>query len=90
MDRSRINPSPTRDEVIESAFKKLNKLLDGPGVGDVVTFIGLSKDQINWGSGDDPKEKMRLSENYKIKGIEVHTLFSFEGVEGKFNSVGFL
>lgn len=60
-------------------------------VGDKVKFIGCSKEQIAWGSNDDPY-MLILDRVYTVEYVEVHsqhTKISLKGITGKFNSVCF-
>jgi hypothetical protein len=61
-------------------------------VGDVVEFVGCSKEQINWGNNDDTKN-LNIGNRYIIEGVEVHrshTKIKLQGIVGMFNSVCFV
>jgi len=61
-------------------------------VGDVVEFLGCSKEQINWGSNDDP-HMLNKGKCYIVEAVEVHrqhTKIKLQGIEGMFNSVCFI
>ena len=61
-------------------------------VGDYVKFIGCSKEQIQWGNNDNPKDKLIIDNTYKIVNVEVHsqhTKITLEGIPGRYNSVCF-
>lgn len=60
--------------------------------GDHVRFIGCSKEQILWGSNDDPNSLLFIGDKYYVEKVEVHsyhTKLVLRGVSGKFNSVCF-
>jgi hypothetical protein len=60
--------------------------------GDFVYFIGCSKEQINWGSNDDPNELFEREKLYEIETVDIrsqHTKLTFKTIPGKFNSVCF-
>jgi hypothetical protein len=60
--------------------------------GDLVKFIGCSKEQISWGNNDDPNTILRVGEIYKIIKVDIrssHTKISLDGIVGRFNSVCF-
>lgn len=60
--------------------------------GDLVYFIGCSKEQINWGSNNDPNGLFVKEKLYEIEGVDVrssHTKLTFKKIPGKFNSVCF-
>jgi hypothetical protein len=60
--------------------------------GDLVRFIGCSKEQIQWGNNDDPNLVLSIDELYKISDVDIrssHTKIYLEGISGKFNSVCF-
>lgn len=61
--------------------------------GDTVRFIGCSKEQILWGSNDDPNLLLFLNDFYYVERVEVHsqhTKIEIRGLPGKkFNSVCF-
>ena len=61
-------------------------------IGDRIKFISSSKDQVNWGSNNDPNEILNTDTIYEIEDVEVHswhTKISIVGIKGKFNSVSF-
>lgn len=61
-------------------------------IGDNIKFLGCSKEQIQWGSNDDPTDILVVGETYKVNKVEIHsqhTKISLEGVVGRFNSVCF-
>lgn len=61
-------------------------------IGDNIKFLGCSKEQIQWGSNDDPTDILVIGETYKVNKVEIHsqhTKISLEGVVGRFNSVCF-
>jgi hypothetical protein len=61
-------------------------------VGDLVKFIGCSKEQIQWGNNDDPTRVLEIGRIYKVINVEVHsqhTKITLEGVPGRYNSVCF-
>jgi len=60
-------------------------------VGDVVTFIGGTKEQRNWG-GCDPAYHLITDVKYTVTNVEVksqHTRIELKGLQGCFNSVLF-
>ena len=60
-------------------------------VGDVVTFVGGSKEQRNWG-GCDPAHHLNEGVTYTVTNVEVksqHTRIELKGLQGCFNSVLF-
>jgi len=60
-------------------------------VGDVVTFIGGTKEQRNWG-GCDPAYHLIIDVKYTVTNVEVksqHTRIELKGLQGCFNSVLF-
>ena len=60
--------------------------------GDLVKFIGCSKEQINWGSNDDPNKCLFVGNTYFVEKVDVHsqhTKIELRGVYGRFNSVCF-
>ena len=62
-----------------------------PQVGDLVTFNGWTKEQVNWGNNDIPY-MLILGRQYIIDKVETytwHTKVKIKGVIGKFNSVHF-
>lgn len=66
--------------------------MDRIQVGDHVKFIGCSKEQINWGSNDDPNGLLFSFYTYYVEKVDVHsqhTKIELRGVKGKFNSVCF-
>ena len=61
--------------------------------GDSVTYIGCSREQIRWGSNDDPNNLLSKYENYVVEDLEYHTSHTkikLVGYEGKFNSICFM
>ena len=61
-------------------------------IGDVVTYVGCTREQINWGSNDSPIGILMEGEKYLIADIEthsMHTKISLSGFVGKYNSVCF-
>ncbi len=55
-------------------------------------FTECDDAQVNWGSGDDPRKVMTIGARYEIEDVDVHnwhTLYSFKGIDGQFNSVCF-
>ena len=61
-------------------------------IGDRIKFISSSKDQVNWGSNNDPNEILNTDTIYEIEDVEIHswhTKISIVGIKGKFNSVSF-
>ena len=60
-------------------------------VGDVVTFVGGSKEQRNWG-GCDPAYHLIEDVKYTVTNVEIksqHTRIELKGLQGCFNSVLF-
>ena len=61
-------------------------------LGKQVTFLGASKEQINWGGNDDPNKHLLVGETYEVEDVEVHswhTKIKLVGFEGVFNSSSF-
>lgn len=61
-------------------------------VGDVVKFLGCSKEQINWGNNDNPNSILVVGEKYTVSEVEIHsqhTKISLKDIVGRFNSVCF-
>lgn len=61
-------------------------------IGDRIKFISSTKNQVNWGSNDDPTNLLDTHTIYEIEYVEVHsyhTKISIVGVKGRFNSVSF-
>jgi hypothetical protein len=61
-------------------------------IGDVVTYIGCTKEQINWGSNDNPTGILTEGKKYLISDVEIHSMhtkISLSGIVGKYNSVCF-
>jgi hypothetical protein len=61
-------------------------------VGDRVTYIGSSDDQVRWGSNDDPRKVLTEGDTYTIENVDVHsshTKLMLNGITGRFNSVSF-
>jgi hypothetical protein len=60
--------------------------------GDLVRFIGCSKEQIMWGNNDDPNSSLIIGKVYKVDKVDIrssHTKITLEGILGRFNSVCF-
>ena len=60
--------------------------------GDTVKFLGCSKEQIQWGSNDNPNDVLFVGDRYYVEHVYVHsqhTKIELRGVKGKFNSVCF-
>ena len=60
---------------------------------DVVTFIGSSIEQVNWGGNDDPNGILVRGKEYIVEQTEYHTSHTkllLAGYEGKYNSISFL
>lgn len=62
-------------------------------VGDVVQYIGCSKEQIQWGNNDDPSRSFLIvGKEYVVSDVEIHsqhTKITIANTQGKFNSVCF-
>ena len=61
-------------------------------MGTIVIFDGASKEQIQWGSNDDPNGLLTIGEEYEIEEEDVHswhTKLKLRGIEGVFNSASF-
>ena len=62
-------------------------------VGDVVQYIGCSKEQMRWGNNDDPQQSfLILGREYIVTDVDVHsyhTKISVANKQGRFNSVCF-
>ena len=62
-------------------------------IGDVVEYIGCSKEQVKWGNNDDPAQSFLLiGREYIVSDVEVHsqhTKVSVLNKSGRFNSVCF-
>jgi hypothetical protein len=61
-------------------------------VGDLVSYLGCSADQIAWGSNDNPNGVLIQGDVYYVEHVNVHsqhTKIELRGVKGKFNSVCF-
>jgi hypothetical protein len=61
-------------------------------VGNHVKFLGCSKEQIQWGSNDDPNPILFVGNIYYVERVHVHsqhTKIELRGVKGRFNSVCF-
>jgi hypothetical protein len=62
-------------------------------IGDVVEYIGCSKEQVNWGGNDDPSQSfLIIGREYIVSDVEVHsqhTKVSVLNKSGRFNSVCF-
>lgn len=61
--------------------------------GNQVRFLGCSKEQVAWGSNDDPTGLLFVGDIYHVEHVEVHsqhTKIELRGVlKQKFNSVCF-
>jgi hypothetical protein len=61
--------------------------------GDVVKYIGCSKEQIMWGGNDDPaKSSLVVGHEYIVGDVKVHsqhTKITVLNKSGRFNSVCF-
>ena len=61
--------------------------------GDVVEYIGCSKEQIRWGNNDDPERSFLIvGREYIVTDVEVHsqhTKITVANKSGRFNSVCF-
>jgi hypothetical protein len=67
-------------------------LVENFKVGDKVTYIGSSDEQVRWGSNDDPRKVLTEGDTYTIENVDVHsshTKLMFNGITGRFNSVSF-
>jgi hypothetical protein len=61
-------------------------------VGNHVKFLGCSKEQIRWGSNDDPNPLLIVGDVYYVEHVRIHsqhTKIELRGVKGCFNSVCF-
>ena len=62
-------------------------------IGDVVEYIGCSKEQVKWGNNDDPAQSfLIIGREYIVSDVEVHsqhTKVSILNKSGRFNSVCF-
>ena len=61
-------------------------------VGDQVVFLGCSKEQIYWGSNDDPNPILTINDVYEVSDVDIHsyhTKISLTDIPGRFNSVCF-
>jgi len=62
-------------------------------IGDVVEYIGCSKEQVKWGNNDDPAQSfLIIGREYIVSDVEVHsqhTKVSVLNKSGRFNSVCF-
>ena len=61
-------------------------------VGDSVKFLGCTKEQVEWGSNDNPNELLFVGNNYYVEHVDVHSMhtkLTLCGVSGRFNSVCF-
>ena len=62
-------------------------------IGDVVEYIGCSKEQVKWGNNDDPTQSfLIIGREYIVSDVEVHsqhTKVSILNKSGRFNSVCF-
>ena len=61
--------------------------------GDIVEYIGCSKEQIRWGNNDDPTQSFLIvGREYIVEDVEVHrqhTKLTVLNKSGRFNSVCF-
>jgi len=61
--------------------------------GDRVKLVEKQdKDQIRWGSNDDPNNLVEIGKTYILESVDVHswhTKITLEGIKGRFNSVNF-
>ena len=61
--------------------------------GDIVKFLGCSKEQVAWGNNDDPTDILIVGDKYYVEHVKVHsqhTKIELRGVPKlKFNSVCF-
>lgn len=60
--------------------------------GNTVIFTGSTKEQVNWGSNDDPTGLLIVGDKYYVERVHVHsqhTKVELRGIKGKFNSVHF-
>ncbi len=61
-------------------------------VNDCVQYLGCSREQINWGSNDDPSKYCEEGFVYHVSHVDVrssHTKIMLKGIPGKFNSICF-
>jgi len=62
-------------------------------IGDVVEYIGCSKEQVKWGNNDDPNQSFLIvGREYIVSDVKVHsqhTKVSILNKSGRFNSVCF-
>jgi hypothetical protein len=61
-------------------------------VGDLVKFLGCSREQIQWGNNNDPNNILFVGDRYYVEHVYVHsqhTKIELRGIKGKFNSVCF-
>lgn len=61
-------------------------------VGDLVEYLGCSKEQIQWGNNDDPRSYLIVGRTYQIEEVTVlsqHTKVKLYNKMGMFNSVCF-
>jgi hypothetical protein len=74
-------------------MKEFMKEFGGFKVGGRVKFTKkATKEEIAWGSNDDPNELLVLGSEYTVASIEVHSFHTklyLEGVEGRFNTGSF-
>jgi len=60
-------------------------------IGDVVEYLGCSKEQIAWGNNDEPS-LCSIGKKYSVIKVDIHryhTKIELEGIPGRFNSVCF-
>lgn len=61
-------------------------------MGDLVEYLGCSKEQIRWGNNDDPRSFLIIGQYYTIEEVNVHsqhTKVKLHNKVGMFNSVCF-
>jgi hypothetical protein len=62
--------------------------------GDIVYFMGASREQIKWGGTADPRGILVVGDKYEVTRVEehsMHTRIYLKGIEDKyFNSVCFI
>ena len=60
--------------------------------GNIVKYIGCTREQIQWGKCDDPTSMLIVGDKYYVEHVYIHsqhTKIELRGVKGKFNSVCF-
>jgi len=58
----------------------------------VIFIEKATKEQIAWGSCDDPNEKLTVGKVYELENKQVHawhTKYKIRGIEGWFNGISF-